>query len=72
MSTVRFRLARNALIAPGLDGRAGDVVDVDALTAAQLLTAAAGELVDPAADRQAVAKAVRSWWAQQPRLGRTQ
>ncbi|MEI7466375.1 MAG: hypothetical protein WCJ87_13610 [Burkholderiales bacterium] len=69
-ATVRFRLSRNALVAPGWDGRAGEVVDVDPVVAAELFTVAAGELVDPARDRAAVSQAVRRWWAAQPRLER--
>jgi hypothetical protein len=70
MKTVRFKLSRNALIGPGRDGRAGEIVEVEPETAAQLISCAAGELADPSKDRAAVQSAVRAFWAEQARLGK--
>jgi len=70
MNTVRFKLSRNCLIAPGVDGKAGQVIDATPVQAAELLTVNAGALVNPEADHSLLTKAVRAWQAAQPRLDR--
>lgn len=71
MNTVRFKLSRTTVLEPGIEGRKDEVVDVSPIVAAQLLSAAAGELVDPAHDRTAINKAVRDEYTAQARLVRS-
>lgn len=52
----RVRIVRNTVVSAGRDATAGQVLDVEPLTAAALLDARAAELVSPA-DLAAVTKA---------------
>jgi hypothetical protein len=69
-STVRFKLSRDVLVAPGVTGRRDEVINATPIQAAELITVAAGELLNPTADHMVVMQAVKRWWTQQPRLDR--
>ena len=70
MSSVKFKLSRDCLIAPGVNGKAGQVIDATPVQAAELLTVSAGELVNRTADQSLLTKAIREWHKAQPRLER--
>ena len=59
MSTVSVKALRGVCAGVGRDLTQGEIADIDAFTAAELLGMGAVELVEPARDTQTVQAAVR-------------